>query len=452
MSYCRWLMVPLVLIIGTPAALGFCGFYVGRADTDLFNDASKIVIARHQGRTVITMVSDYHGELSDFALVVPVPTVLARRQIHVTNNALVDHLDAYTAPRLVEYYDDDPCVLHLRRLQVGSLAADAQRTAPQDAAARAAGVVIEAQYTVGEYDILILSAQQSDGLQRWLVDNGYHMPQSANPVLERYIQQGMKFFVARVNLQQQVPRGGYLRPLQIAFESEHFMLPIRLGMVNARGAQEMFVFILSKNGRVETTNYRTVKIPSEAALPLFVSAEFEAFYQAMFDTAVRREKHNAVFMEYAWDMSWCDPCAADPLSSAQLRELGVHWIEAPLDQRRGQPPRGVQPPPQDVFVTRLHVRYSSEHFPHDLQFRETHDRSNFQGRYILRHPFRGDPNACKTAPRYYAGLPQRFASEARNLAQLSGWDINTIRAKMEKNGQSATLPPPLTWWERLWSE
>ena len=48
------------------------------------------------------------------------------------------------------------------------------------APAKALGVTIEAQYTVGEYDILILSAQQSSGLETWLRENGYRIPAGAS--------------------------------------------------------------------------------------------------------------------------------------------------------------------------------------------------------------------------------------------------------------------------------
>ena len=114
-----------------PARAAFCGFYVAKADADLFNQASKVVFARHDGKSVITMVNDYQGALQEFALVVPVPSVLERGQIHVGENALVDHLDAYTAPRLVEYFDEDPCRV-ARELQ----ATAAQPAAPQDRPAR----------------------------------------------------------------------------------------------------------------------------------------------------------------------------------------------------------------------------------------------------------------------------------------------------------------------------
>src|SRR5207244_3346094 len=122
---------------------------------------------------------------------------------------------------------------------------------------------IEAQYTVGEYDILILSAKESAGLETWLRQNNYRIPAGASGLLASYIGQNMKFFVARVNLNEQSKLGySVLRPIQVEYESPKFMLPIRLGMLNANGAQELFVYALSRRGRVETINYRTVMLPT----------------------------------------------------------------------------------------------------------------------------------------------------------------------------------------------
>ena len=86
----------------------FCGFYVAKADAKLFNRASQVVLVRHDDKTV-TMANDFQGDPTEFAVVIPVPTFIERGQIHVTNKALIDHLDAFTAPRLVEYFDQDPC-------------------------------------------------------------------------------------------------------------------------------------------------------------------------------------------------------------------------------------------------------------------------------------------------------------------------------------------------------
>jgi hypothetical protein len=431
-------------------AEAFCGFYVAKADAKLFNEASKVVMARDEDRTVITMVNDYKGDPTEFAVVIPVPRVLEREQIHVADSAIVDHLDAYTAPRLVEYFDDDPCRPRMVLENAASDVMGGGSTTPP-IKAKALGVTIEARYTVGEYDILILSAEQSSGLATWLTDNGYRLPEGAAPVLEHYLAEGMRFFVARVNLQERSKLGfSNLRPLQIAFESAAFMLPIRLGMINAAGPQELFVYTLTRNGRVEAANYRTVEMPSDLDVPIFVKEEFGAFYRALFERQVVKEGRRAVFLEYAWDMAWCDPCAADPLSVAELIELGAFWLDDLPEVIGGESLA------RDAFVTRLHLRYDAEHFPHDLMFKQTLDRRNFQGRYILRHPWRGRP-LCPAAKDYYQNLPARFEREAQSLAALTDWPIDEIRHKMAANGQTTRPPgsdpdPDQPWWRQLWPD
>src|SRR6058998_3688159 len=136
-----------------PAVLGFCGFYVSTADTKLFNKASQVVLVRDGDRTVMTMANDFKGDLKEFAVVIPVPTFLKREQIHVGEKSLIDHLDAYSAPRLVEYFDQDPCRITMMKEMNAPMAA-AMNARAQDAVSRARslGVTIEAQYTVGEYD------------------------------------------------------------------------------------------------------------------------------------------------------------------------------------------------------------------------------------------------------------------------------------------------------------
>src|SRR5580700_6533779 len=98
-----------LLLAVSDVARAFCGFYVARADAELFNKASKVVLTHSGDRTVLTMASDVKGDPREFAIVIPVPTVIQRDQIRVVEPARMDHLDAYTAPRLVEYYDEDPC-------------------------------------------------------------------------------------------------------------------------------------------------------------------------------------------------------------------------------------------------------------------------------------------------------------------------------------------------------
>lgn len=521
----KTLLALLLLALLSPAsAHAFCGFYVAKADSKLFNQASKVVLAYNKGRAVITMANDFQGDAKDFAIVIPVPTSIAREQIHVTNNALIDQLDSYSAPRLVEYFDENPC---MRKRYEGMMmmksAAPASSAADSASRAKALGVKIEAQYTVGEYDIAILSAEQSSGLQTYLNENGYKLPAGAERILGSYIRQQMRFFVAKVNLDEQAKLGySYLRPLQVAYNSPKFMLPIRLGTLNAPpvedlsnkkpgatvlnsrpdrsspqvaneaiyndGSQDVILMVLTRNGRVEATNYRNVKIDNDKDVPLFIKDDFARFYRDMFRRRAKAEG-SAVFLEYAWDMGWCDPCAADPLRPDQLKELGVFWLDEPAQDTGQMPntnpnannliggsmlPNGIAPrgpqmapaprpfaPPGAVntFITRLHARYNAQTFPEDLMLQETSDRENFQGRFILRHPW--DPgknpsaeNSCEEAKMYLQSLPTRYAHEAETLARLTGWSINDIRAKMAANGQSVdNTPTPVEgkeWWKGMW--
>ncbi len=445
-----------LLTLGSDDAHAFCGFYVAKADTKLFNQASKVVLVRKDDKTVLTMVNDFQGDAKDFAVVIPVPTFLEKDQIHVGNQATVDHLDAYSAPRLVEYWDEDPCAPMRAMTAMAAPSGGVYKDVDAARRADALGVKIEAQYTVGEYDIVLLSAEQSNGLETWLTENGYKIPAGAGDVLAGYIKQRMHFFVAKVNLEEKEKTGfHFLRPLQVAYESPKFMLPIRLGMVNANGPQELFVFALTEKGRVETTNYRTVELPTGMDVPLYVKDQFADFYRAMFAEQVKQQDGKAVFKEYAWDMGWCDPCAAEPLSADELKSLGVFWQDG-ASVSKGR--RSIRPMPpmgggaQNVFVTRLHLRYDNAHFPEDLVFQETGDRTNFQGRYVLRHPWTGE-GKCAAAKEYLAKLPDRYRDEAVTLEGLTGWALADIYKKMDlpvDGPQGSTGGKK--WYQKIWGK
>jgi hypothetical protein len=416
-------------------ALAFCGFYVAKIDSKLFNKSSQVIIARDDNRTILTMANDYQGDVKEFALVVPIPYVFEESQIQVGDPTIFERIDAYSAPRLVEYFDSDPCepVVYEAMPMVGAADSASAEASSSLERAKALGVTIEDQFSVGEYDILILGAEDSAGLETWLIENDYKLPEGASEALAPYIRMDMKFFVARVNIDR-FDESGFtnLRPLMMAFESDDFMLPIQLGMVNADGPQDLTIYLLSPEGRVELENYRVANIPSDVYLPEFVENEFAETYKAIFDTAHEREGGKAVMLEYAWDMAWCDPCAAEPLTNEELTRAGVFWnvndFNAP-----------------NVYLTRLHVRYTKETFPEDLMFRVTQNRENFQGRYILQRPFRGELT-CEGAREYLLTVADRQEQEAQTLANLTSWDYNEILSRIEPLRSEIRSP---SWWERV---
>lgn len=424
--------IVLCLVFLPESLSAFCGFYVAKADASLYNQASRVVLMRAGDRTTITMENDYQGDLTEFAMLIPVPTLVKRSDIRVVERSAIDHIDAYTAPRLVEYFDPSPCP----RYRSGGYGGGGDECSPLspgsggggrsksfDAAREGDiyGVEIEAEYSVGEYDIQVLSATFSAGLIAWLKNNEYKLPTGAEDILQAYIKRDMKFFVAKVNLERQSSSGfSRLSPLQVSFHSDKFMLPIRLGTLNAKGPQDLLIFVLSPNGRVESSNYRTVNIPSNSNVPLFVKDEFGPFYKAMFSHSVEREGMRTIQTEYSWSRAVkCDPCTTDPPPPDVIAALGNF----------GDGGRNAINP-NTLHITRLHVRYTAETFPEDIMLTETRDRSTFQGRYVIRHAWDGEIKECEEARSYFRRLRDRHEDEAENLARLTGWNVNNIKAKM----------------------
>src|SRR5664279_3383113 len=161
-----------------PAIFAFCGFYVADSNKPMFNDATQVVLMRDGTRTVLSMQNNYKGPPEAFALVVPVPSVLHEGDVKTLTKDVFSHVEMMGAPRLVEYWEQDPChpnELDSDRASGGGKGMGMARPAPAGVANH--GVTIEAQFTVGEYQIVILSAKDSSGLDTWLRDQKYNIPE-----------------------------------------------------------------------------------------------------------------------------------------------------------------------------------------------------------------------------------------------------------------------------------
>jgi hypothetical protein len=389
-------------LFASTRASAFCGFYVSGADTRLFNDATNVVLMRDGTRTVLSMQNAYKGPPEAFAMVVPVPVVLRKENVKTLPRDVFDRVDQLAAPRLVEYWEQDPCappVPEPMRAMGGAVA----RAAPMDlGSTKGYGVKIEAQFTVGEYEVVVLSAEDSSGLERWLHDNRYAIPAGSEPYLRPYVQSGSKFFVAKVDPAKVAFQDGraMLSPLRFHYDSDAFSLPIRLGLVNSGGVQDLVVNILARRQRYEAANYPGITIPTNLDVAESTRAEFGAFYAALFDATLERNPR-AVVTEYAWDAASCDPCPVPALEESEVQTLGGDVVP--------------NVHPYELVLTRLHARYAKDSLGEDIVFRPAPpivggrefvaDRSglekgakasttnNFQARYAIRHPWAG-PVAC----------------------------------------------------------
>jgi len=431
----------LALLLSPAAAHAFCGFYVSGANDDLTNNATQVVLMRDGQRTVLSMQNDYQGPPEDFALVIPVPVVLKKENVKTLPPEVFDKVDKMAAPRLVEYWEQDPC----KNVGFGfgglGMSGIGRGGGGMSFGSLGAGSVkVEARFEVEEYEIVILSASDSSGLDTWLRDNHYNIPKGAEPILRPYITQGMFFFVARVNAKKVAFKDGHavLNPLRFHYDDKEFRLPVRLGLLNAHGPQDLVVHIIARDQRYEVANYPNATIPTNIDVDPSVKGNFGGFYAALFDTT--RQKHpRAVITEYAWAANTCDPCPGPTLQPQDFLTLGA-------DALPGQPTSG-------LVLTRLHARYTADELTEDLVFKQAPpitggreqlnengqleqgataaEVNNFQGRYAIRHTWQGAIACDKYTRGNWGGLPDAprpKAIPARDTAYVVKRDAVSLPA------------------------
>ncbi len=464
----------LATIAQVNTADAFCGFYVSGSEKPMFADATQVVLMREGTRTVLSMQNDYAGPLDDFAMVVPVPVVLRESEVKTLNKDVFRRIDQLGAPRLVEYWEQDPCPKRTRydryprpAMKMSSRASGAAMDAVE---MKRDTVKIEAQFDVGEYKILILSATEAAGLERWLNQNGYKIPKDAEPLLRPYVEAGSKFFVAKVDPKKVKMDGNRaaLSPLRFHYDSEEFSLPIRLGMANSQGKQDLIVNIISSDKRYEVANYKNAFIPTNFDVKNSVRERFGEFYAALFDKTIEANP-GAVITEYAWkasrNMGKCDPCPPEPPVDADMLTLGGDLIGGEIAQGT-------------YTLTRLHARYGRNDMKDDLRFREAKPvtggrevwsktgleygaapatQNNFQARYAIRHWWTG-PMTCKNPRRGVWGGPpdggyrqpiaaSKLAYVPRGKMQVASvigrdlWEIGLKKTKAPKK-KPAPAPAP----------
>src|SRR5262249_6123264 len=146
-------------------AQAFCGFFVAGNDARLTNNASQVVLMRKGNLTVMTMSNNYQGPPESFAMVVPVPVVLHKEDVRTLPPGVFDHVDSLSAPRLVEYWEQDPCgrvAYDEDKMVAMSAMEEVEVSAPRKH--KDLGVKVEARFVTGEYEVVILSATESSGL------------------------------------------------------------------------------------------------------------------------------------------------------------------------------------------------------------------------------------------------------------------------------------------------
>jgi len=438
----RALFMTLMLVSST-SAQAFCGFYVSGADASLYNDATMVALMRHGQRTVLSMQNTYQGPPEAFAMVVPVPQVLQKENVKTLPRDIFQRLDQLAAPRLVEYWERDPCEPEIELKMLFESSGAIPMMSGSGAGGGGLGVTIEAQFEVGEYDIVILSAKNSAGLDTWLRQEKYNIPEGAETVLRGYVEAGTKFFVAKVDPERVTFKDGraVLSPLRMDYESETFSLPVRLGLLNSSGQQDLLVHILAENQRYEVANYNNAFIPTNIRVQNATRDNFGSFYEALFNEVSKQPR--TVVTEYSWSARSCDPCPVPALTEEEIATLGGDRIKSEGNRN------------YSMVLTRLHYRYTAEGLDEDLVFKEappviggrgtpdpqgemrelgakvvepTRSANAFQGRYIILHHWDGEI-ACDTPIHGRWGGPNGSKSTKKAASAGSRMSTGGVAAK-----------------------
>jgi len=423
--------------VGLPgAAQAFCGTYVGEAGAELTSGASQVVLVRQQDRTVLTLANDVEGSVRDFAVVIPVPEVLDQEDVRVVDDSLLDTVAAYSGPRLVEYtcedfrYEWDPdyydygsggrgCALGCSEASfaVDDTDADFDSQAPSESL----DVTVEAEFAAGEYDIVILSSEDSADLLTWLSQEGYGVSEQAQDLLGEYIDGSSRFLAAKVRLDDVPTADGpegrpYLSPLQITYTSEAFTLPIRLGTVNSPGTQDLIVYTLTggRGGPVGIANYdeiswTTESFDNDCLYDPDQHGELGDWMDQRMQASVDANQGAGWMMTYTWGPAKCDPCPpGGPLDDAVLAELGFEGSS------------------ENAQFTRLWMRYDAQAATQDLVLYKTGDSAQRQLRYIQRTD----------------GLEQFFPVCGEGWAEADSYPTCAEQADVDEAQQSSIGP----WW------
>jgi hypothetical protein len=412
----------------------------------------KVVVARDGDKTTLTLASEVRGPLRKFAMMIPVPGKLSRKQVRVLKNDALAELFAATAPVVDELNDPNPCpqpksaledVLSSRGVGIGSLGT-ANMGAGGRSGARASdyGVKVEQHIQVGGYDLAVLKATNAEGLGAWLRRFRYDVPGDVQALMGDYLEHGWRFVVARVNFKKLAKR------------------PV-----------DMLLFVLTKDGLSSVKGRLVKRLPTGVEVPGFAATSLDGLHRAVLERHLKAGKE-AVVLEYSGPprdkkqvsetvyggygdiglrgrgggigassttrLSW------RPVKTRKLASLGARWVNKK----------------QPLWVTRYRVRFVGDPVE-DLTLLPTAEQDRFEVRYLAHKPWqppgaaiagsglgtiggsRAAPKVpddlCKAGREYLTALGPRIDKQVASVVDLTGWSVPDVKGRM---GSLVTLEPP----------
>jgi hypothetical protein len=435
----------IICISSSNSAYAVSAFFLSDISKKLTYENSVMVVSRDENRTVITLAPHYKYDGQALGILIPVPNLVSKTQIRFGSAELVEKIVDYTAPRIVPYQELDLCKSADQQIE---------RKLLIDKIGFSKGVAQPEVLNADALQIDLIKAEDfsETSVASFLHDKGFEVNKLQEPILKTYQDAGVEFILVSYN-GGDADKGAIIPPIQIAYESGNFILPLGLSSDVGAAAQDLTLIMLSREGLVVPKSLPVKPIGTGLDLPFYAVSEFEQSYQAIFDQALTSDNFQSMFLEYSGDVNWCPNCdLTKKLSAESLRALGVWWLDSPKKTAK----KGLPQPKADinnVYVTRLHLRHTDKTIFGKVTFEAKQDKSRFVVSYNAYKPYLKTPS-CELGRLYKQGRPAQYHREIQNFNKLTNVPVKEIKEKMEAHGQSFDVlksTEESLWWERMWA-
>jgi len=326
----------------TPGS-AFPGVAVSVSGTRPTITTTELVVMEHAGVSILTLAVDYQGPVERFALLLPVPRDVERRRLRTVKHEFIARLEQLTAPRVFEFWEQDPCVpgapeqAWQEKVPVknrGFLTPevmpprDAHYQVPNELSIPEQPVFKEAE---DEFKYQLLRPKSSAELRVWLEKRGYRVDPTALEPLIGVLGAEAQLLVAEVLVERaELIDSERLQLGGIRYWSRRPLLPIfrSLGQAYDAPRSDLFVYGLNRQKRYQAANLGNVFAPTNLLVTAGLGAKVGPLYNTLFERLQRARPATAI-SEFVGPSDECgEPCSNAPLELRELLTFGGDVLEA----------------------------------------------------------------------------------------------------------------------------
>ncbi|MCB0034950.1 MAG: DUF2330 domain-containing protein, partial [Anaerolineales bacterium] len=210
------------------------GFFCQTSPVD--QAAERIIFAKNDDGTITTIVQiDYTGSAPDFSWILPIPTPITADDIEVPEFADEAFTELHRLTDVQVIAPERPSCTERFELFDGDVVMESAVPSEADSS-----VEIFAQGEVGPFGFVVIGSEDPDALITWLRDNEYRVDPPMEPLIDVYVEEQMVFLAMRLLPEETADS---ISPVQITYEAEKPMIPLRLTAVAANPNMGVFVWI-----------------------------------------------------------------------------------------------------------------------------------------------------------------------------------------------------------------